>query len=689
MRKAQAAVSRGPQPRIALVGPERVAAGGDELDDAVEVGALEAGVGSGGDDLAVERVRHEWPRAGRAPHVLGEDIERALAVLHGVVVAVPGRIDGRPAFQHLEAVGGHQQRLRGLVEAVVGAPDALDQPARALGRADIDDEVDVAPVDAEVERGGAHHGLERAGGHGGLDLAASRGVERAVVQRDGQAVVVDAPQLLEHQLGLAARVDEHEAEPVRLDGGVDLGDGVAGGVAGPGQRQLGVEDAHVGPRAAFGDDEVGEADGAVAGLRLEVGAQLARPRDRRRQADAGMAGGDGSEPGKIERQQVAALGGGERMQLIEDDGGQPGKELRRVGVGEQQGHLLGRCEQHVGRADALARLARGRGIAGARLDADRKAHLLDRSEQVAMHVGGERLERRDIERVDAALPLRRCTSPDSETRLGRKPASVLPAPVGAISRVERRCAALSSRASWCARGCQPRRRNQAWNAGGSAGTGSAWRTAATSSARRRGLAGLGLGLARMRCGLPAGCCEREHYANANSGASAPTVRVGNARAKAHRKLEDLPMDRRQFFGDSVAGTLLRLVLLSVVVGIIFSVLGITPFNLHRAAAASDPQRHEPQHGRCQLGGAVLPARRGDRVPDLVPGPPARPQARAAPLTHRHSRERGARQRESSEEARRWSPGLNSRSALRWAGMTQGVPTAVAHTHVFRDAAGGD
>ena len=39
------------------------------------------------------------------------------------------------------------------------------------------------------------------------------------------------------------------------------------------------------------------------------------------------------------------------------------------------------------------------------------------------------------------------------------------------------------------------------------------------------------------------------------------------------------MDRRQFFGDSVAGTLIRLVLLSVVVGIVFSALGITPFNL--------------------------------------------------------------------------------------------------------------
>jgi len=40
------------------------------------------------------------------------------------------------------------------------------------------------------------------------------------------------------------------------------------------------------------------------------------------------------------------------------------------------------------------------------------------------------------------------------------------------------------------------------------------------------------------------------------------------------------MDRRQFFGDgSVVSTLIRLVLLSIVVGIVFSVLGITPANL--------------------------------------------------------------------------------------------------------------
>lgn len=39
------------------------------------------------------------------------------------------------------------------------------------------------------------------------------------------------------------------------------------------------------------------------------------------------------------------------------------------------------------------------------------------------------------------------------------------------------------------------------------------------------------------------------------------------------------MDHRQFFGDSVAGTLIRLVLLSIVVGVVFSALGINPSNI--------------------------------------------------------------------------------------------------------------
>jgi hypothetical protein len=46
-----------------------------------------------------------------------------------------------------------QHGARRLVEAMVGAADALDKAARTLRRADIDDQIDVAPVDAEIERG--------------------------------------------------------------------------------------------------------------------------------------------------------------------------------------------------------------------------------------------------------------------------------------------------------------------------------------------------------------------------------------------------------------------------------------------------------------------------------------------------------------------------------------------------------
>jgi Na+/H+ antiporter NhaC len=39
------------------------------------------------------------------------------------------------------------------------------------------------------------------------------------------------------------------------------------------------------------------------------------------------------------------------------------------------------------------------------------------------------------------------------------------------------------------------------------------------------------------------------------------------------------MDRRQFFGESVSGTIIRLVLLSIVVGVVFSALDINLFNI--------------------------------------------------------------------------------------------------------------
>ena len=50
------------------------------------------------------------------------------------------------------------------------------------------------------------------------------------------------------------------------------------------------------------------------------------------------------------------------------------------------------------------------------------------------------------------------------------------------------------------------------------------------------------------------------------------------------------MGHRNFFGDSVAGTLIRLVLLSIVVGIICSALGINPGNYDYAVIAEFDDR---------------------------------------------------------------------------------------------------
>jgi hypothetical protein len=89
------------------------------------------------------------------------------------------------------------------------------------------------------------------------------------------------------------------------------------------------------------------------------------------------------------------------MQFVEHDAAQRSEQERGVGAREQERELLRRREQDVGRITTLpAALARRR-IARARLDADGQFHLGDRPLQIAGDVDGERLERRDVQGVEA------------------------------------------------------------------------------------------------------------------------------------------------------------------------------------------------------------------------------------------------------------------------------------------------
>src|SRR5579863_1960710 len=90
------------------------------------------------------------------------------------------------------------------------------------------------------------------------------------------------------------------------------------------------------------------------------------------------------------------------MQFVEHHARQRGKQKGCVVGREQQGELLGRGEQDVRRIAPLPLPPRYRRVSGAGFDLDRKAYLGDRRFQVAGDVDRERLQRRNIERVETA-----------------------------------------------------------------------------------------------------------------------------------------------------------------------------------------------------------------------------------------------------------------------------------------------
>ena len=248
----------------AVIGGQGITAVGDEAHHPVEIGAGEVAIGPRPPHLLIEGVGMERGGAGAAHDVLGEDVQRPLMRRIGVEVVLRHRRPRRLTLQHLETVGGNQNGAAGLVHPVIGPADALDQAGGALWRSELDDEVHRPPVDAKIKGRGADDGAQLSPGHRRLHLAPLLRREAAVVQGDGEVVVIEVPQSLEGDLRLEAGVDEDEGDAGPLDDVIDLGHGVAGGEAGPGHPIL--RDQHVhhrrgAPRAA--DD----ANGAATRLR--------------------------------------------------------------------------------------------------------------------------------------------------------------------------------------------------------------------------------------------------------------------------------------------------------------------------------------------------------------------------------------------------------------------------------------
>ena len=124
--------------------------------------------------------------------------------------------------------------------------------------------------------------------------------------------------------------------------------------------------------------------------------------DGRREPDRLQARRQRPEPRQAERQEIATLVGDERVEFVEDDGVEVGEKARRVGGGQEERCLLRRRQQDVGGFQLLPLALGDRRVAGARFKFHRQPHLRHRRFKVPGNIDRERLQRRDVERVDAA-----------------------------------------------------------------------------------------------------------------------------------------------------------------------------------------------------------------------------------------------------------------------------------------------
>ena len=219
--------------------------------------------------------------------MLGQDVETA-GPLAGSPSKVPARktVEGGAALENLETVCRHQQSSARPIESMVRTADALQQARNAFGRANLDDQVHGGPIDAKVEGGGRDHGAQLAAGHGRFDLSSLlRGREAAVVQRDGQAVLVEPPQLAEHDLGLGTGIDEDQGRGRCTDPLVNLGKRMDGHVARPRQVFAGHQDIDLGRGATACPDQPDRGVLVAPGGR-EPGGQRPVVVNRGRKADA-------------------------------------------------------------------------------------------------------------------------------------------------------------------------------------------------------------------------------------------------------------------------------------------------------------------------------------------------------------------------------------------------------------------
>ena len=103
-------------------------------------------------------------------------------------------------------------------------------------------------------------------------------------------------------------------------------------------------------------------------------------------------------------------------------------------------------------------------------------------------------------------------------------------------------------------------------------------------------------------------------------------------AERHQRIAGEPTTAStRFLGGSPLAVAFRLILLSILVGVVLAAIGFDPWNILRSIRAVVSADLGPRLRRRQLAVALLPARRRDRDSDLAPDADVRRAARAIEL----------------------------------------------------------
>ena len=200
-----------------IIAPKRIAPRCAEIQTLVKLSPGQCVIASGGTDLSIKLVWIKGSGASNQYNMLAQHIQWFSAAFFPIEIMCYHGFKCGHTFNNLKPIGRNNHRLgRGIV-AVVGPPDALNQPFDIFGRTDLDHQINVPPVNSKIKAAGAYDCAQLACGHGGFDLLPLRAIKAAVMDGNWQVIPVGKPKVMKKYFGLCACIMENERRFMLFD----------------------------------------------------------------------------------------------------------------------------------------------------------------------------------------------------------------------------------------------------------------------------------------------------------------------------------------------------------------------------------------------------------------------------------------------------------------------------------------